>query len=62
MTSQEKCKQKLYLPFGLLSSHCVCVCFVYLHYALTIPPPLIYISQKYLLNHKEQHSPSIKTT
>ena len=43
------------LPFGLLSP---LLSTVDLHYASTKPPH----QQKYLLNHKEQHSPSIKTT
>jgi len=56
MARQEKFKhKKISLPSGLSlpsTVHCV------LHYALTNLPH----QQKYLLNHKKQHSPSINKT
>ena len=56
MERQEKLKHKnSSLPFGLPSPP---LCIMYLHYALARPPSLAGI----LLNHKEQHYPSINKT
>ena len=55
MARQEKFKHK---KLHYVSTKPPPLCIVCLHYSLNKPPHW----QKYLLNHKEQHSPSTKTT
>ena len=60
MARQEKFKHKkiLFLPFGFLFSlYCaLCICIISMH------GPNLPHQQKYLLDHKEQYSPSTKET